>query len=609
MEMESKEQHERALCEFVRSEYEKRAAARAPFELQWRLNMNFVAGRQYCDISEASNEVFQDEKQYFWQEREVFNHIAPLIEVRLSRFSQMRPQVMVRPATGDEQDVQSAKVCTQILRSVYKRLNMQQKIADATVWSETCGTVFYKILWRADAGMAVAHGKKQGDVDVAVCSPYEIYPDQSDRENVEKCNSLIHAQIFTCSEIYEKYGVHVAPEAQTVYSMTGAHRAEVISKEDSALVMEYYEKPSRAHKNGRLLTVAGDKLLFEGELPYRNGESGERMFPFVQQSAIVQPGCFWGSSVVERCIPVQRAYNAVKNRKHEYLNRAAFGVVAVEEGAVDTEALENEGLYPGKVLIYKQGANPPTMMPCGTLPSEFAREEEMLLQEFEMISGISDLMRRGYVSAGGMSGTALSLINEQDNTRLSITAEHIRNAILAIARQWLRLYKQFASGPRLDQLVGENGKVSAMYWRASAITSDDVVHETENELSQSIAQRRQMVFDLLARGIFTGERGVMDEATKAKVLSMLGMGDWENGAALTNLSAERAQRENMAIEEGKGAAIMEADDHRIHLQEHSKLLFSERFELMERQNPERARALLEHVAQHRTILGGGADGE
>ena len=45
--------------------------------------------------------------------------------------------------------------------------------------------------------------------------------------------------------------------------------------------------------------------------------------------------------MVERAIPVQRAYNAVKNRKHEFLNRIAMGVLTVEDGSVDTDNLES----------------------------------------------------------------------------------------------------------------------------------------------------------------------------------------------------------------------------------------------------------------------------
>jgi hypothetical protein len=58
-------------------------------------------------------------------------------------------------------------------------------------------------------------------------------------------------------------------------------------------------------------------------------------------------------------IPLQKAYNAVKNRKHELLNRISMGILTVEDGSVDTDNLKEEGLMPGKILIYRQGCQVP----------------------------------------------------------------------------------------------------------------------------------------------------------------------------------------------------------------------------------------------------------
>lgn len=612
--------YEKKLCEFVKGEYQRRMEERSTFELQWQLNMNFLLGNQYCDIAPESNEIYEFEKEYAWQEREVYNHIAPIVEARLARLSRIKPQMVVRPASGDEGDIQSAKVSTDILRSTYNRLNMSAKISEATLWSEICGSVFYKSVWSNTAGLAVAtgnDGKKtyQGDIEVQVCPPFEILPDSPYRNNIHECFSLIHARAYEISQIESIWGVKVKESPANVYSIGGSNisvgglgykafspalKGEV--KKGCAMVFEYYEKPSPEHKNGRLIITTEDALLYEGQLPYINGTNQTREFPFVQQVCILRPGCIWGISVIERCIPIQRAYNAVKNRKHEFINRAAFGVLAVEDGTVDTENLEQDGLAPGKILIYRQGANPPQMLNPGAMPAEFIHEEESLLREFEMISGVSEMMRRSYAEANASSGVALSLITEQDDTRLAVTAEHIRDAVLQMSVQWLRLYKQLATGVRLEKIVGENGSVSQLYWKASQITSDDVVHETENELSQSIAQRRQMVFDLLARGLFYNDQGGMDEQTKTRLLRIVGLGDWENAKDISQLQSAKAQRENLRMKEGQRVEISEADDHEWHIMEHSKHMLREEYEHMSAKSPHLAQLFVEHLRLHKAML-------
>ena len=67
------------------------------------------------------------------------------------------------------------------------------------------------------------------------------------------------------------------------------------------------------------------------------------------------------NGLVFRLIPFQRAYNNIKNRELEYINRLTFGVCAVEDGSVDLDALQDEGLYPGKVLVYRQGSQAPSI--------------------------------------------------------------------------------------------------------------------------------------------------------------------------------------------------------------------------------------------------------
>ena len=82
----------------------------------------------------------------------------------------------------------------------------------------------------------------------------------------------------------------------------------------------------------------------------------------------------------------------------------------------------------------------------------------------------------------------LEILREQDETRLSLTAEHIRSAVLEQAKQWIRLYRQFAIGPRMDRLIGDGKDVLVTEWNKNDLTSDDIILDTENELSQSPAQ-------------------------------------------------------------------------------------------------------------------------
>lgn len=64
--------------------------------------------------------------------------------------------------------------------------------------------------------------------------------------------------------------------------------------------------------------------------------------------------------LVALLIPYQRQYNNIKNSTVEFINRnILYPTVAVEAGSVDIDELEEEGLAPGKVLVYRQGSPAP----------------------------------------------------------------------------------------------------------------------------------------------------------------------------------------------------------------------------------------------------------
>ena len=84
------EAEEERLVRAVLDEFEARRDARRLLERSWELNMNFLAGNQYCDIGPAG-ELEEEQPRFYWQSRRVFNHIAPAIDTRCAKLAQVRP--------------------------------------------------------------------------------------------------------------------------------------------------------------------------------------------------------------------------------------------------------------------------------------------------------------------------------------------------------------------------------------------------------------------------------------------------------------------------------------------------------------------------------------
>ena len=231
------------------------------------------------------------------------------------------------------------------------------------------------------------------------------------------------------------------------------------------------------------------------------------------------------------------------------------------------------------------------MMDAGSVPSSFDNEELRLLSEFTQVSGVSEVMRSNEALPTNMSGAALQLLIEQDDKRLSLSAEYVRLAARDIARHVLRLYKQFGTDSRLSRIVGDGGEVELIKWSASDISSDDVVFATDNELLSTPAMRQNMMFELYKMGILFDEDGKMSESAKHRFLDALGYGGWDSAQDMTATHISRAEKEN----ESGSYAINEFDDHKLHCDVHIKYLLTDC-------DGKKADKLKEHIKEHQAMM-------
>lgn len=87
--------------------------------------------------------------------------------------------------------------------------------------------------------------------------------------------------------------------------------------------------------------------------------------------------------------PLQRAYNKVMRKQMEIINKINLTPLAVEDGSVDIDAIEEEGLNPGKILVYRQGAKQPQYMSVGL--EEYRCLEDMRKHIMSMLNWLIDL--------------------------------------------------------------------------------------------------------------------------------------------------------------------------------------------------------------------------
>lgn len=608
----------------VLEKLEKRRTERSALEQQWTLNANFLVGNQYCEVNTYRGEIEQLEPVYDWLEREAFNQIAPLIETRIANLKKINHMMRVKPATNELDDYAKAEVSTSILQHLQKASDFETKKNTMIHWNELCGNCFWLSWWDKDKGEKYAtetvidvaedgtERKRevafyQGDIDYGLITPYEVFPESVFKQGIEAQRSIILEQVKTVDDIYDLYGIKVEGTEVNTFELTPVASGGGFGYEntvvamghrtlsDAQKVITYFERPSKHKPNGKMIIIVGDsELVYYGNLPYSR-------IPLVQCICREVPGQFFGKSVIEDLIPRQRAYNGCLNRIHEFIKRIALGNMLVEEGSIDIEYYEQDGLAPGAYLVYKKGSNPPTPVPNGQLPAEIMTERYNLKTDMEYVAGTSQLMVNGATPSGVTSGTAISNLMEIDNTRLSLTGDHVRNGVKQLSILWLEIYKMYANTRRVVNYVGSNNIGKALVWCNEDINSFDVEYTTENELLMSEDAQKQRFFEAYNLGLFTDNEGRIPERVKQRALEFMKIGNYSEIMNINLLQMQAAQRENVFFAEGVIPKVSEFDEHEIHLEEHLRYILQMDFQVLKHKKPEYAEALEQHIREHLQI--------
>ena len=531
----------------------------------------------------------------------------------------------VKPATNELDDYAKAEVSTSVLQYTQKSTDFEAKKDTMIYWNELCGNCFWLSWWDKDKGEKFAvetvvdvgeggierkseQAFYQGDLDYGLITPYEVFPESVVKQGVENQRSIILEQVKSVEDIYDLYGIEVEGSDIETFELTPVTSGGGLGYENTVIslghrtaegaqkVITYFERPSKHKPNGLMVIIVGDEhLVYYGDMPYSR-------IPLIQSVCHEMPGQFFGKSVIEDLIPYQRTYNGCINSIHEHIKRLSLGNFLVEKGSIDIEEYEEHGLDPGAFLVYNSGANPPVRIPNSNLPSEIMQERYNLKSDMEYVAGVSQLMVTGSAPTGVTSGTAINNLMEIDNTRLSLTGDHIRNSIRKLAVLWLEIYKVYAKTHRIVNYVGTNNIGKALVWSADDINSYDVEYITENELLMSEEAQKQRFFEAYNMGLLTDSDGRIPERVKLLALEFMKIGNYTEIMNINLLQVQAAQRENVFFENGVIPKISDFDEHKIHIEEHLRYVLQMDFQILKHRKPEYAAAIEDHLREHQQMI-------
>lgn len=607
----------------ILNELERRRGDRASYELQWQLNADFVAGNQNMDIDFAGKRLIQDDFAHDRvKERRVYNRISPLMDTRLANLMSVSYEMFVKPRTGEAEDAAKAKISTKLLDYCQSNTNFTDQMNQLLQWAEICGTAFTVSYWDKNAGeviaeMAVAddNGVEMppvpihiGDLAFGLLSPYEVFPESLTVQNIADQHDIITEQVFDVDTVRSVWGIDLPGESTEAYTITSQPNGTSghgqqnntfgisrVTREGCARVVTYYEKPTLLHERGRMIVVVGDRLVFHGELP-------AGIMPIVAYKSREVPGWFFGKSPIEALIPLQRSYNEIQNKIMDYVHVIVNAPMMAPEGSLDLDEVQSMGgIQAGDIIQYAPGRGEPHYLEYAPFPPLLTAQRDQIAQDMEYTAGVSQLMVYG-AAANSASGAALNTRREIDMTRMSLTADNIRDGVIQTAKIWLKLNKEYSIGYRTVLIAGDDDMAGIVTWCSDDINSYDVEFSAENELRHSRDQQREDFVNALQMGLFTDDNGMISKDIKRKAWDLFKTGNLEDVLDLEDQQRKNARYEVTLFQKGVIPRDDKYADDAIHLEEHLRFALSNDYRELESKMPNWAAVFDEHIEKHRANI-------
>lgn len=550
---------ENQVIAWVKSAHLRCRSVRQQLERQWYINLAFYAGKQNVQLMPTSNSsgssvgvrLYIPPAPYY-RARPCINRIRPIIRTELSKLTAQKPSATVVPATGEDTDLAAAQAAEQIWESIYAQKKIASVFRQTMLWTLCTGTGFMKVYWDANKKspqwqppsqeeqvIMMMQGVKEKPADGDFCfemvTPFHLFVPDMMQEDIENQPYVIQLQTRSPDWVKLNYGLDIAPNIMEANDILNDSFLNLVGasdfKKDTVLCYEVWVKPGNVPfmPDGGMFTIIGDKLVqFVKGNPYVH-----QQYPYAKVSHI-PTGRFYGDSVINDLVPIQREYNRTRGQITEAKNKMGHPQLMAAKGSIVASKITTE---PGQVIEYALGFPAPQPLPLQSLPAHVLQEVDRLLMDFEDISG-QHQVSKGQVPSGVTAATAINFLQEQDESMLSVTHDSIEELFEKVGYQTLCYVKQYWDMPRQVKVVGKDGFYNVVSFAGSDLRGNtDIRIEGGSSLPTSKAAKQAFLMDMMTQGFIPPEKG----------LELMDMGGVNRLYDEIRVDAAQASRENMRM--------------------------------------------------------------
>jgi len=572
----------------VQKRYRAAKEIRRYYERNWQLNIAFFLGEQQVIYDLTGNKVrlaFPGSRK---KPRLSSNLIRPRIALSYSSIAskELKYRVEVDPAGVDS--AAKGKLIHSYLDYLWDTYNYQKTYYDALLWALLCGTAFVKWYFDPDVGPVYDFAGSvvsAGDPLVDAVSPFEMVIDPHARY-LGEASWCVHERVRSKEYVKQKYGKDVsgAFTGDSLATLLGSLRPRVVQhRVPSALLSEYWERPSPSLPSGYYVVFSGNTVLYEDDNPY----SDTTALPFAAMRETPVPGEVWGDSSISDLRQINVIYNRLRCDILENSAKLSNPPMVAPHGAFTHEP----GWEPAEVAYYN-----PMHMVGGRIdqiriepfPAPLVNMLLRLEQEADEYAGVSQLTR-GMMPRGVRSAEQLMALHSAESVRrygvrsdYLAAAEESLNGVLALARK-------FCTVPRIINVLGEEAETALFRARDLPVGARVRVEIEDTPPPTQSEDRVKLLMALFDRGVLQDPR-VLLSAQKS--------GSLDDAVVDLELDSAHARRENDKMLRGEKVDVEDWHNHAVHILEHNRMRKTPSFEAAPNSVKKNAAA---HVAAHQTL--------
>ena len=530
----------KGLATFVNDEYKKCKNARSSVERNWYRNLSFYLGNQWVvfaapsGVQPGGSGKLVEPKAPPWRTRLTVNRIKPIVRTELARVTSQKPNASVVPASSEDEDLFAAQAGEQVWESVYNDKKIFRIFSRTAWWMLITGVGFTKVYWDEEKVDKASNTK--GDFCIENVTPFHIFVPDLTIEELDDQSYVIHAYtkpVGMARKMFPDIADKLQPNVVSANEIMDEVQMRVSSnnKPDSVLCIEMWMKPGvhKDYPDGGMIQVVGDYVVAENKGSiYTHNE-----FPFTKFEHI-PTGKFYTDSVIVDLVSLQREYNRTRSQIIEAKNRMAKPQLRAPKGSVEAQKITSE---PGIIIEYKPGFDRPEPMPLQPLPAYVMQELDRIVMDMEDISA-QHQVSKGNVPSGVTAATAISYLQERDDSVLTHTYNSVEQGMERIAKQVLSLAVQYWDVPRVVKVTGTDGAFDALALKGTDLKSGtDIRMEAGSALPVSKAARQAFVMDMMKMGFIPPDQGlrIMEIGGVQKLYDQL------------QVDERQAQRENLRM--------------------------------------------------------------